>query len=202
MRNKKFGKHHRLLIYQRMMDRLWAATLVLGLMVVALWWWSGDIFPLIPEPFDTIVIASGGVLIALAFLIFLMRSMAYVQAGPGHLRLVTPFLHLKISYRRIRTAHPAEFHILFPPSKTKWADKRLLGPFYGMTVLVVELSDFPIRQSVLRLFLPRAMFSPQAKGLVLVVKDWMKLSTELESFLGIWLQKNTPVPRNPYLPSR
>ncbi len=198
MKAKKFGKRHRLLIYQRVMDRLWAATLVLGLIVVALWWWSGDIFPLLLEPFNTIVLAGGAVLIMLAFLMFLMRSMGYVQAGTDHLRVVTPFIRLKISYRRIRTTHPVEFHQLFPPSKAKWADRRLLAPFSGKTVLVVELSEFPIRQSVLRLFLPRVMFSPQAKGLVLVVKDWMALSTELESYLGVWQQKITPIPRNPY----
>lgn len=198
MRGKKFGKRYRLLIYQRAMDRLWAATLVLGLAVVAIWWWSGDLFPLLTPPFDTIVIAGGAVLITLAFLLFLMRGMGYVQAGPDHLRVMTPFLRLKISYRRIRTTHPAEFSHLFPPSKSKWADRRLLEPFYGKTVLVVELGQFPISQSVLHLFLPRVMFSPQAKGLVLVVQDWMALSTELESYLGVWLQKMTPVPRGPY----
>jgi hypothetical protein len=153
---------------------------------------------LFDEPFDTIIIAGGTVLITLAFLIFLMRGMGYVQAGKDHLRIMTPFLRLKISYRRIRTAHPAEFAQLFPPSKAKWAERRLLAPFYGNTVLVVELSEFPVPASILHLFLPRVMFSPQAKGLVLVVKDWMALSTELESYLGVWLQKITPIPRGPY----
>jgi hypothetical protein len=202
MKARKSGKRFRLLIYQRVMDRLWAATLVLGLLVVAIWWWGGGIFPLLPEPFDTLILAGGTVLVTLAFLMFLMRTMAYVQAFPDHLRVATPFIRMKVSYRRIRTAHPVEFHQLFPPSKANWADRRLLEPFYGKTVLVVELSEFPIRKQVLRLFLPRVMFSTQAKGLVLVVKDWMALSTEMESFQGIWLQKATPVPRSPYKPSR
>lgn len=199
MRARKFGKRHRLLIYQRVMDRLWAATLVLGLVVAATWWWAGDIFPPIPEPFDTIVLAGGTILITLGFLLFLMRGMAYVQASTDHLRVATPFIRLKVSYRRIRTTHPAEFHQLFPLSKAKWAERRLLEPFYGKTALVVELSEFPIRPSVLRLFLPRVMFSPQAKGLVLVVKDWLALSTELESYQGVWLQKVTSPPRSPYI---
>ena len=38
-------------------------------------------------------------------------------------------------------------------------------------------------------------------GPVLVVKDWMALSTELESRLGVWLQKNTPTPRSLYRPA-
>jgi hypothetical protein len=196
MKARKFGKRHRLLIYQRAMDRLWAATLVLGLAIVATWNWAGDIFPLLPEPFNTIVLAGGTALITLAFLIFLMRSMAYVQASKDHLRVATPFFRLKVSYRRIRTAHPVEFNQLFPPSKANWADRRLLAPFYGRTALVVELSEFPVKASILRLFLPRVMFSTQAKGLVLVVKDWMALSTELESYLGVWQQKATPVPKS------
>jgi hypothetical protein len=198
MRGKKFGKRHGLLIYHRVMDRLWPATLVLGLGLVAVWWWSGDIFPPLPDPSDTIVIGGGAVLIVLACAIFLMRSMGYVQAGPDHLRIITPFLRLKISYRRIKTSHPAEFLQLFPPAKSNWAERRLLTPFYGKTVLVVELSEYPVSPSVLHLFLPRVMFSPQAKGLVLVVADWMALSTELESYLGVWLQKIAPVPRSPY----
>jgi hypothetical protein len=52
----------------------------------------------------------------------------------------------------------------------------------------------------LRLFLPRVMFSTQTKGLVLLVKDWMALSTELESYMGVWLQKATPIPRSMYIP--
>ena len=202
MKTKKIGKRHRLLIYQRVMDRIWAPTLVLGLMVVAMWWWGGDIFPLLPEPFDTLILAGGTVLVTLAFLMFLMRGMAYVQVCTDHLRVVTPFIRLKISFRRIRTTHPLEFHQLFPLTKAGWADRRLLEPFYGKTVLAVGLTEFPIRQSILRLFLPRVMFSTQAKGLVLIVKDWMALSTELESYMGVWLQKATPVPRSPYMPQR
>src|SRR3972149_1283717 len=163
MKARKFGKRHRLLIYQRAMDRLWAATLVLGLLVVAIWWWGGGIFSLLPEPFDTLILAGGTVLVTLAFLMFLMRSMAYVQAYTDHLRVATPFIRMKVSYRRVRTTHPVEFHQLFPASKANWADRRLLEPFYGKTVLVVELSEFPIRKSILRLFLPRVMFSTQAK---------------------------------------
>ena len=200
MKSKKFGKRHRLLIYQRVMDRMWPATLVLGLMVVAMWWWGGDIFPLLPEPFDTLILVGGTVLVTMAFLMFLMRNMAYVQACTDHLRVATPFIRLKISYRRIRTTHPLEFQQMFPPSKVGWADHRLLEPFYGKTVLVVGLTAFPISQPVLRLFLPRVMFSTQSKGLVLVVKDWMALSTEMESYMGVWLQKATPIPRSPYRP--
>lgn len=202
MKSRRFGKRHRLLIYQRTMDRIWAATLVLGLLMAAAWWWSGDFFPLFDQPFDTILIIGGVALTALAILIFLMRSMGYVQVGPDHLRIMTPFLRLKISFRRIRTTHPAEFAQLFPPSKSGWGERRLLEPFYGKTVLVLELSDYPISPAFLRLFLPRVMFSPQAKGFVLVVRDWMALSTELESYLGVWLQKNTPTPRSMYAPPR
>ena len=202
MKSRKFGKRHRLLVYQRTMDRIWAATLLLGLLLVAAWWWAGDIFPLLDQPYDTVLIVAGLMLVALGCLFFLMRGMAYVQVGPDHLRLSTPFFRLNISFHRIRTTHPAEFVQLFPPSKIGWADRRLLSPFYGKTVLIVELSTFPVSGTVMHLFFPRVMFSPQSKGLVLVVKDWMALSTELESSLGVWLQKNTPPPRNPYLPRR
>ncbi len=200
MKARKSGKRHRLLIYQRVMDRLWGVTLIVGLLILAIWWWSGDFFPVFPEPFDTLILAGGAVAVTLAFLMFLMRTMAYVQAFPDHLRVATPFMRLKVSYRRIRSIHPVEFFKLFPLAKASWGDRRILEPFYAKTVLVAELSEFPVRPSVLRLFLPRVMFSTQAKGLVLVVKDWMALSTEIDSYQGAWLQKVTPVPRSPYVP--
>ena len=72
MKSRKFGKRHRLLVYQRTMDRIWAATLLLGLLLVAAWWWAGDIFPLLDQPYDTVLIVAGLMLVALGCLFFLM----------------------------------------------------------------------------------------------------------------------------------
>ena len=185
---RRLGKRHQLLYYRRMMDRLWLATLVLGMVMFGVWFGAGRFFIELQRPFDIIVLAGAATVTAFALFAFLVRKMAYVQAATDHLRVVTPFLRLKISYRRLRTTHPAEFHQLFPPQKAKWAQRKFLEPFYGKTVLLVELTAFPIKQGLLRLYLPPTMFSPQSKGLVFVVKDWMALSTEIDSYHGSWRQ--------------
>jgi hypothetical protein len=189
MSAQKLGKRYSLLLYPRMMNRIWPSTFLLGLLLLAMWWWAGDIFPSLAYPFDPMVLAGGIILEVLALLVFLIRNMTYVQASQDHLRLMTPFLRLNISYRRIRTVQPVEFQRLFPPQKASWAQRRFLQPFYGMTVLAVELTDYPLNPALLRLFLPQSMFSPRTKGLVLVVNDWLALSTELSNYQGIWLQK-------------
>jgi hypothetical protein len=40
----------------------------------------------------------------------------------------------------------------------------------------------------LRFFLAPQMFYKRGKGLVLLVPDWMALSTEIDTFVGAWLQ--------------
>ena len=194
---QRLGKHHLLLPYRRMMDRLWLATLVLGLVMFGVWLGAGKFFIELQYPFDIVVLAGAATVTAFALFAFLTRNMAYVQAATDHLRVVTPFLRLKISYRRLRTTHPAEFQQLFPRQKAKWAQRKFLEPFYGKTVLLVELTAFPIKQSLLRLYLPPTMFSPQSKGLVFVVKDWMALSTEIDSHSGAWRQGGGTKPRTP-----
>jgi hypothetical protein len=40
MRRRKKGKRYPLLLYRRVMDRLWGSTLALGLILLAIWGWS------------------------------------------------------------------------------------------------------------------------------------------------------------------
>lgn len=189
MKRSRTGKRYPLLIYKRYMDRLWSATLVLGLLLGFAWFWlwfNGS--PLL-EHIDQVWLLAGAVF-ALCFSLFAFfsRSVAYVQPRSDHLRLVTPFLRLNISYRRIRSVHPAGFQHLFPPRESSWAQRRFLEPFYPKTAVVVDLVAYPMSPFLLRLFLARQMFSPRSKGFVLVVPDWMELSTELDSHLGVWSQ--------------
>jgi hypothetical protein len=123
--------------------------------------------------------------------------MAYVQPRHYHIRLVTLLAHQRL-YRRLISTHPADFAQAFPPKDASWAQRRLFEPFYGMTVVVLELSAFPLPPALLRLFLAPQMFYRRAKGIVLLVPDWMALSTELDSLVGAWQQeqkrRNMPLP--------
>jgi len=185
------------------MDRLWAATLLLGGLLAAVAWWNGLLLSAaVQAPYDTVLIGAALLVLLFAVLAFLGRGMAYVQARSDHIRVATPFLRLKISYRRVRIVHPADFHQLFPPDKASWAQRQFLEPFYGKTALVVELNSLPMSPAALRLFLPAQMLDPKVTGMVFLVKDWMKLSTEIDSLMAAWRQaQNRPsAPSRPAAP--
>ena len=186
---RKSGKRHRLLLYRRAMDRLWLATLILGLLLgfIWLWFWYSDL-PLLTPGNETWLLAGSVVALGFTVFAFLSRTAAYVQPRGDHLRLVTPFLRLNISYRRIRSVHPASFQQLFPPNKVSWAQRSFLEPFFGKTAVVVELTSYPMSPLLLRLFLAPQMFSPQSHGFVFVIPDWMDFSTEIDTFRSAWMQ--------------
>ena len=111
-----------------------------------------------------------------------MRNSAYVQPSRSYLRLVTPFLRMNISYRRIQQhdhdrhgralsaaepARPAARH----PRAALRADRRGHRP---------ERAS-PCPGLTLRLFLSPFFFKDQTPHLVILVEDWMRFSTELES---------------------
>ncbi len=194
MKNKKAGRRQTLLLYERMMDRLWRVTLPLGLLMLAWWNWGGRIFfaPLDP-PIDIITLCCAIALILFSFFFIITRRMAYVQAREDHLRLVTPFINLKISYQRVRSLHPVNFVQLFPIQDASWSQRRFLEPFYGKTALALELTKLPLSRGFLRMFFGPQMFLPTTLGFVLLVDDWLELSTDLDSRIGKWRQNKAPV---------
>lgn len=188
MRSQKSnGKRHPLLYYKHTMDRLWKINFLLD---IALWltWYFRYLGPTI----DAFVLGSAVVVMVFAVFAFSARNMSYIQTRPDHLRLVTPFMRLKISYRRIKSARPNEFVKIFSPRGLNWADKRFLQPYFSKTVLSLILNGFPLPKPILRLFFAKHFFNPQEKyGLVIVVPDWMALSTEYESFQSTWKEKQS-----------
>lgn len=192
MKSPFSGKRHSLLFYRRTMDRLWLSTLVLGLLLATIWVWNNfHSMPLVI--IENSLLLSVATVITLLFSLFayLSRFTAYVQVHHDHLRLVTPFLQLRVSYRRILRAFPAELHTLFPSTEASWAQRNFLEPFYGQTALVVELNAYPMPKTLLRLFLAPQMFSRNTIGLIFMVSDWMALSTELDSSWSVWQQSKT-----------
>lgn len=192
MKARKSGARHPLLLYRRTMDRVWRITFLLGLILVATGWWAlireTEIFGISS---DIWLFATAVVAFALSAFAFLARYMAYVQVHRDYFSVVTPFLRFRISFRRMRSVHPVLVQQVFPKEESSWAERNFLDPFYGKTALVMELNGYPMSPFLLRLFLPAQMFSTQSTGFVLLVPDWMKLSTELDSFHGVWLQRQS-----------
>jgi hypothetical protein len=188
MKSKKAGNRHPLLLYQRSMDRFFWPVLLIGVAMLVLWWFGGY-SGFLPQAWMEILIFSAGVIaILMAFFIILARRVTYVQTFPDHLRLITPFLRVNISYRRIRSVHSANVQQLFPPDKLKGTDKDLLEPFAGKTVVLLELAGYPISPNALKLFMPKQMFIPKGTGFVLITPDWMTLSTEIDTAIGNYRQ--------------
>jgi hypothetical protein len=192
MRTPKKGKRHPLLMYRRTMDRMWIYTLVLGLEFAAVSRWSliqeSEIYG-ISSNFWITLIAVLAILVSL--FAFCTRFFAYVQAEQSTLLINTPFLRLRVAYRRMSSVHPVLIQQMFPINESSWSQRSYLDPLYGKTALLIEMRSLPMNRTYLRLFLPKEMFSKHAIGFVVLVPDWMKLSTELDSFKGVWLQNES-----------
>ncbi len=193
MSSGKFGKRYPLLLYKRAMGRLWEATLFLGILLSGLWWQltSGRV-PIIETNQTTLILVGAVVTLGFSLFTFLARYMTYIQPCRDHLRLVTPFLRLQISYRRIRSVHPTNFSKLFPPHEGSWAQEQFLEPFFGMTAVVVDLTSYPLNRWLLRLFLARQMLMRQNPGFVFLVDNWMALSNEIDTSIEAWRRSRQP----------
>jgi hypothetical protein len=189
MSMEKSGHRYPLLFYRRTMDRVWVYSFILGTILITVWGWSqfGKL-PLLKMNADLRVFIGAVVSFSISIFSFLSRYMAYVQVHPSYLKIATPFLRLKISFCRMKSIHPALVQQLFPTKEAGWSQRSFLEPLYGKTAIVFELNGYPLDPILLRFFLPVQMFSPASTGLVILVNDWMQLSTEFDSFFGAWLQ--------------
>lgn len=170
-------RRHPLVIYTHMIDRWWPAIFALGAALLSVAW---AIYSRGLEQWRWLGMAGiGGLNIFIGFLLLIVRKSAYVRAFNDHLRLVTPFFRLNISYRRIRRTASANLGALFPPNSiSKW-QAEIIQPIANMTV--IELNAFPMPQSSLRLFLSPLFFKDKTPHFVILVDDWMAFSSELES---------------------
>ncbi|OQY89357.1 MAG: hypothetical protein B6D38_06860 [Anaerolineae bacterium UTCFX1] len=185
---RRAGKKYPLLVYRLMLDRWWPPTLTIGIVMLLIAYSEyielGQFLP-----WRWLLPAAVGILgIFVGILFFLFRYLAYAQPYPNHLRIVTPFLRLNISYRRITRTAVAEMRSLFrlkPSGVGAWLD--ILGlnervvPLASKTALVIELKSYPIPRRVLEFFLSPYFFKDKTPHLTLLVNDWMQLSNEMES---------------------
>lgn len=174
------GKKHVLLFYKDTMQRVGRLSILLDMVLWLVWWF---VSPQMTAAMSDFAWYSAAATLGIAIFAFFAKNMGYAQAKKDYLLLATPFLRLKISYSRIASSHPMEFVQLFSPRKMRWADKRFARPYFSKTVVAIVLNDYPISKLIIRLFFPKYIFHPQEKaGFVLVVKNWMALSTEIDSY--------------------
>lgn len=175
----KGGRRYPLVVYTHMINRWTPAVFTLGLALLGLAWL---LFSRGYEQWRWLALASVGSLnVFTSLVLWLIRKGAYVQAFPEYLRLATPFLRLNISYKRIRRAASATMSGLFPPSSVSKWQAEIIQPLAKMTAVVLELNAFPMSQASLRLFLSPLFFKDKSPHFVVLVEDWMRFSSELES---------------------
>lgn len=179
----KAGKRYPLLLYTRMLDRWWPAIFLIGVGLVTLAWpFYSDLYTRLTAPWRWQTMAGLGCgVILISLLMLVLRQSAYVRPMRDYLLLATPFLRMKISYRRIRKASTNSIGSLFPPNSVRGLKRDIIEPFWSYNAVILDLTALPIPASTLRLFLSPFFFKDNTPHLVILVKDWMRFSTELES---------------------
>jgi hypothetical protein len=177
------GHKFPLVVYQHLLNRWWTPMFAIGLVMFALAYdqYNDPIYKFIPWRWQ--LFAGIGILAILVGIFFLIiRQIAYLQAFPGYLKLVTPFMRINISYKRIHKTTTTEMRQLFPPKSMSGWVRDIFQPLASQTAIVLELKSYPVSPTILRLFLSRFFFKDKTPHLVILVKDWMRLSSEIDSF--------------------
>ncbi|HLF91728.1 MAG TPA: hypothetical protein VI451_22510 [Anaerolineales bacterium] len=189
----KPGKRYPFLMYRRTMDRLWGITLLLGLVMLGLWWYGSAFTSLYRTGWvDRVILIAWIVCLGISAIAFFGRRLSYVQANADHFVIRTPFIKLKTSYKRIIEIRSAEFHKLFDAEQFSWAERTYLDPFIGDTAVVIHLRAYPLSPNILKFFFSKFIFSPRETGFVIMVPDWMAFSLEMDSRFSTYLQKHSP----------
>lgn len=192
----KPGKRYPFLMYRRTMDRVWGITLMLGLALLALWWYGPGFTRLYRTGWvDSMILVGWLVAFGVSAIAFFGRYLSYVQPNADHLVVRTPFIKLKVSYKRIIEVRSSDFHKIFDPETFSWAEVNYLDPFIGDTAVVVALREYPLPINFLKFFFPKFFFSPRDKGLIIMVPDWMAFSLELDSRYSSYQQRHSPRPQ-------
>jgi len=182
---KKRGKRFRLLIYERMWQR-WAWPCVLIVLASAALWRFAPRISTIHPSLRILAIIPALVCLVILVYAYLARRLAWIQCRSGHLRIQTPIYPLAISYSRIKGARPKTLGQVFDPTAQKAAQRNWLRPYWHKTVLVVELSKYPVSKKWLRLWFSPYLLPPHVTGFVFLVEDWMALSRQLEDYRANW----------------
>ena len=176
------GHKYPLIVYRHLVNRWWPAMIAIGLGMFALAY-SEYIQPI--SQFISwrwqLFAAIGGLSIFIGLFFWVIRYFAYVQPYPNYLKLVTPFIRINISYKRIRRTTSSEMRNLFSLKSMSGWIQEIFSPLANHTAVVIELSGYPISPVLLRLFLSRFFFKDKTPHFVILVKDWMRFSSELES---------------------
>jgi hypothetical protein len=192
-------KRYQMPLYERVIKRWISATFWLSVFLIgfgaAAWFW----LPQYPEWEVYMLFGAGALAFLITLILFLFRRGAYLQLFPGYLRIVTPFMRVKVDYKRILRTYTAGISSLFPANKVRGMRREILAPFSKHTAIVVTLNAYPISSWVVHTFLSPFFFIPKDKTphFILLVDNWLDFSTELESCRAAAIQYYPPQQQTP-----
>ncbi len=179
---RRGGSKFPLIVYQHLLGRWWPGVFALGIAMFGLAYteyldplgkilsWRWQLFA-----------AVGALAVFAGLFLLVIRRFAFVQAFPDHLKIATPFMRINISYKRLVKTTTTEMRQLFPRKSMSGWVWDIFEPLANHTAMVIELKGYPISPVILRMFLSRFFFKDKTPHFVILVKDWMRFSSELES---------------------
>jgi hypothetical protein len=185
----KGGKRYPLSVYRYMLDRWWRATLTIGVVILLN---AGALAALplaAPQlPFMwvddltlTLLAGLGGAVVVFSLFLIAIRKSGYVQLFQDHLRVVTFFFRFNIAYKRIRATTTAELGSFKPARSVSSWQRGIIAPLARLTAIRLDFSANPMPRWQMALFLSPLFFADKTPHILLLVNDWMGLSTEIES---------------------
>ena len=177
------GRRYPLIVYQHLLNRWWTPMFAIGLVMFVLAYgeYTHPVYRFIPWRWQLFA-AIGFLAILIGIFFLIIRQIAYIQPFPGYIKLVTPFMRINISYKRLHKTTTTEMRQLFPPKSMSGWMRDIFAPLASQTAIILELKSYPISPVLLHMFLSRFFFKDKTPHFVILVRDWMGLSSEIDSF--------------------
>src|SRR5574341_669873 len=158
----KPGNRHRLRLYERLYEMLLWPSFLLAIATYVLWWISFD-YP-VPLPGRSLILLVSGASWLLYLISLIGPSFSYVQCRADYVVIRSLLFRLAISYSRIGTVVPVNFGTKYSYYRQNWSQRTFLEPLFTeqktgqLTVVAMQLKQYPLPLSVLKIFLNRYMF--------------------------------------------
>ena len=191
-------KRYYLYLYRQNLQRYRLPALLIGVLLLILGiltWFHWISWP--QPPFERWLLFASSIALLYWLFTLLAPILAYVQPRHDRIRLQTPFYRLDISYRRIRNTRPVDIAIAFPSETMPRRFRRTIRQLHGMTALGLDLRSWPLPRWLLVVLLGRMMLAPDQPGLILITRDWIELSNQVETMMAAWLDAQRQHPHHP-----
>ncbi len=193
---RKAPTRHRLLVYQRVSQRLrtlplltaFLGLILLGLSVlgkmITLEGADTSMLELLASRQPIIVVLIVACALLYIFAVFLGAN-SYVEARPKMLHIQTGLLAINISYRRIRQIRLSQVSIQYPEEKLRGNDRRIAEVLSSVPCSIVDLKSWPWPgYNGLKLLWTKFMFSGDGSSVMVVVRDAMVFNQQVDGRLA------------------